>query len=314
MRFYEISLTQPGSTEPIRQWSSRPKGVYDPNALNIEFDIPVATYGNPIGTQPLSIEGIALDDLSHAKQFTGLELTLKAGMQAGLPLANPAQAGIITKGTVWQSFGNWQGTDMTLDFVIAPSIYSQDIPGNFVLDWKANTPLSQALANTFDIVFPGVPQSINISPTWVLNHHEVGYYHSLETYATNISKLTGGNVEIVKQAGRIIVYDTTYTPPPIKIQFTDLIGQPTWIAVNTIQIKTVLRADIMLGSIIQLPESMQNVPGMALTTRESHPSQMKYKTTFNGQFKVSAIRHVGNFRSANGDAWITIINCVPANG
>jgi hypothetical protein len=51
-----------------------------------------------------------------------------------------------------------------------------------------------------------------------------------------------------------VVFDKTYQPSSIAIQFTDLIGQPTWIEPNTMQVKTVMRADLQVGSIITMPQ------------------------------------------------------------
>ena len=46
MRYYDLSLTKTGATTPYLRWTSHPKGVYDPGALNIEFDMPTSTRGH----------------------------------------------------------------------------------------------------------------------------------------------------------------------------------------------------------------------------------------------------------------------------
>ena len=163
MRYYDITLSKKGKV--LREWTSHPNGKSDPGALNIEFDIMAYNYATPMGAQSLTIWGISLQDLTQANNYASGDviLTLKGGMQAGLPLNNPAQAGILTIGTVFQAFGNWQETDMTMDLVIIPSYYTNASPGNIVLDWKAGTPLSIALSQTFSTAWPTMKQDISIS-------------------------------------------------------------------------------------------------------------------------------------------------------
>ncbi|WP_261524796.1 hypothetical protein [Burkholderia multivorans] len=323
MRYYDITITPEGGTKPFRRWTSHPNGKFDPGALNIEFDIPVATYGTPLGGQSLLIEGVPLEDLLQAQQFAGMNLTMKGGMQAGLPLANPKQAGLIAAGQVWQSFGNWEGTEMTLDFVLNPALYTLDEPGNIVLNWTAGMTLAQALKQTLSVAYPTMPALINISDKLVQTHDEVHRCSTLEQLAQLLVEVTQGNflgsdyagVQITIQAGQIVVYDSTYKPNTVQLAFTDFVGQPTWIAPNVMQVKLVMRADIQLGSELLMPQGLQNTPGIVLTSSSSLPSSLKYKSAFQGKFSVIELRHIGNFRALDGASWATIANCaVMSNG
>ena len=38
----------------------------------------------------------------------GMTIKMWVGMSKGLPLAKPAQQGLVLEGTVWQVLGNWQ--------------------------------------------------------------------------------------------------------------------------------------------------------------------------------------------------------------
>lgn len=321
MRFYELTVSSPAtSSEParvVKQWSSHPNGKYNPNAQNIEFDMPVTAFATPSGGQMITIEGISLDDLQRSKQFTGLNLSLKAGMSEGLPLNHPEQSGVIAIGYIFQSFGNWVGTEMSLHFVVYPNEFYIDSPGNIVLNWKNGTTLASALASTFKTAFPLVKANINISSSFKIFHDEVGYYPSLEALGAAIYELTAGTgnpVNIVFQKGQIFVYDNTNKPEPKQINFTDLVGQPSWINVNIMQVITVMRADIAVGSRIKMPQGFQNIPGLITTKAQSLPSSMKYKSTFSGDFYVIDMRHLGNYRTHDGQSWVTIMNCAVSNG
>ena len=319
-RYYSLELTPSGATTPIRTWTSHPNGVYDPAALQIEYDALVGPYGTPSGGSTITLHGIPLQDLTQAQQFAGMTLELKAGMKAGLPLVNPAQAGTILKGQVFQSFGNWQGIEQTLDFVVIPSAYTTDNPGNFVLTWRAGMSLSDALLQTLDVAYPDTPISINIGSDLVQSYDEIHVCGTLDELSQLVGDITEGvfddRVQIGIQGGQIVVWDSTYSPGPIQINFTDLIGQPTWIGINTMQIKTVARADLQMGGIIRMPKGLQNAPGFVTTTQAATlPAGVKYKTTFQDNFSVLELRQIGNFRAPDAAQWATIINCVvQANG
>ncbi|MFM0503970.1 hypothetical protein [Paraburkholderia caffeinilytica] len=329
MRFYEIDLYAPGSTTPARTWTSFPGDQFDPGALNVEFDLTVAPYGTPIGGQSITIEGISIADLMQPQQFApqivngetqpGMTLVLKGGMGRGLPLANPAQQGTLLKGQVWQAFGNWEGTEMTLDFVINPGGFDSDNPGNFVLNWQAGQPLSGALQNCLSVAYPGFPLTMNISSQLVQSAQEVHHCGTLEELAQYIQGITNGQflgptypgVQIAMQGGALSVFDNTWQPPTVQLNFADLVGQPTWIDVNTLQVKLVMRGDLQIGTTVKMPVGLSGQAGQVLTSGNSLPSSTNYLTTFSGSFQIVEQRHIGNFRSSDGGSWVTVINCVP---
>lgn len=319
MRYYDITLTTAGSSKPVRQWTSHPNGIFDPGALEVEFDCQVASYATAAQVFSVTIRGISLVDISQAQQFTGMQFAMKGGMQAGLPLANPKQAGLLVAGEVFQSFGNWEGTETRLDLVITPSAYSLDSPGNIVLNWPAGQPLSQALKNAFSVAYPNVPLTINVSDQLVQNFAETHFCATLQELAQCVQGITKGTflgptyggVNITAHNGTIYVWDNTGTPAKIQLAFTDFVGQPTWIEPNVMIAKLVMRADLQLGSQITMPQGLQNLPGVVTTTQQSMPSSNNYKTAFQGTFQITELRHVGSSRSLDGASWSTIVKCSP---
>lgn len=326
MRYYSLSVSNPDTGEIIGKWESHPNGVFDPQAQNIIFDIPIAGYGSPTGAQTITIEGISLTDLQQAKSFAGLQFSLKAGMAQGLPLANPLQQGTIAEGVIFQSFGNWEGTEMTLDFVCYPTYYNFGNPTNIILNWKQGQLLSDALTQTFATALPNIPLEINISPSLVLTNDEIGFYPNFEGLAQHLKDVTkaqGHPVIIAYQAGKIMIADDTYNPPSIPVNFNDLVGQSTWIDVETMQVKTIMRGDITITSQINMPQGITNSPGFIITQpislqnvmsggliSVSQLAQAKNQSTFQNSFNVTEMRHLGNYRSPDGAQWVTIMNAV----
>ena len=159
---------------------------------------------------------------------------------------------------------------------------------------------------------------VNVSSQLLINHTEIHSANDIGQLARYIQSLTKGllnssypGVTIVYQGGSIFVFDGTQTTVPVQIQFNDLVGQPTWIFANQIQIRTVLRGDISVGSMISLPLGSPSLPGFVETTYPAFPSSIKYSTAFTGNFIVQAVRHVGNYRMPDGNAWISIFNATP---
>jgi len=116
-----------------------------------------------------------------------------------------------------------------------------------------------------------------------------------------------------------LITDFTSPGTPIAIQFEDLVGQPTWIDNNKIQVKTVLRADInaaMAGGApvtITLPEKLL-VSTQGAGAAFSYTSGQGANTyehgnvlLFSGSWVVNKIRHVGHYRQPTGESWVTII-------
>jgi hypothetical protein len=317
VRYYEIILSEPTKDGKqgriVKQWQSHPGGKYDPGAQNIMFDSFVMPFDTFYGNSTITIEGISLDDLKQSQKFTGLQFSLKAGMAQGLPLANPRQAGLIATGTVLQSWGNWQGTEMTLDLVITPTEIWVDQPGNLVLNWMKGTPIKSALETSIHTAYPRAKIDVQVDPNMLLDFDCVGSYSSIISLMPVLKSAAaqiGKNIYSVYQAGTFLFFDDTYKPKPIPIDFVDLVGQPTWIATNTMQVTTVLRADIYMGAQIKMPAKFQNIPGLIQTTQDSWPSSNKYDSAFKGTFQVLDNRSVGNFRSPDGQSWVSIFNCV----
>ncbi|MHB8372273.1 MAG: hypothetical protein ACYDBI_06140 [Thermoplasmataceae archaeon] len=342
-RYYDLTLSQPGIPSPLREWTSDPNGKYDPGALNVEFDIFAYNYSTPAGASTITVEGVALQDLSatanisgNAVPFAGLSLRLSGGMHAGLPLANPKQAGVLTTGSVYQAFGNWQGTEMSLSLVVVSSPYSTSMPGNIVWIWPKGTDLATSLVNCLSIAYPGIPVQVQMSNQIIAQENVMGAYGTLSQLARAVKESTQGlsgldynaiylqdssgnftypGVEITYRYGSYYIYDSSSqsTVYPVKIEFQDLVGQPTWIAPYTIQVKTVLRADLSVGSVLTMPQGYLSGPGATISQAASLPSYVRQSSIMQGTFMVNKLRHVGNFRGT-GDEWVTILNCVPYNG
>jgi hypothetical protein len=336
-RYYEIVLTKPGGASVANAntlasinttFTSFPNGKNDPGALNVELDLLTSPLGEPggdVGSSTISVEGIPLALLQQSTMFglqpppdftPGWNISVKGGMQAGLPLANPKQAGLLLTGTVQQSWGNWVGTDMNINFVVVAGGYTLGNPGNFVFNWQKGTPLSTAILNTLTVAYPGYDVRMFIGSQYSTSQPVVGIYSTLTQFAKFILGLTrtatSNGVNITNPPGKmIVVADGSVPGGPIQLAFTDLIGQPKWVQPNIMQFMTVMRADIQVYSLVTMPPGIQNLPGLVTTGFPATPSSLKYQTTFQGPFTVQAVRHIGNFRDPNGQSWASVFNAFP---
>ena len=326
MRYYKIELQKedgtvlrPSSLGTAPLSSHLDSGHVNPGALNIEFDIPVGIYSTASENQSyLRIWGLGLADISSAFDLNNAVIRIYGGMMKGLPLANPLQSGLIVSGQVFQAFGNWIGTSQTVDVILRPYAGSQATPGNFPLRWPTGTPLANAIKYALDVGQAGVKKVIAISPNLTLAHDEMGIYPSLDTFSAAVMRLSKTiirnpnytGVQIARNGDMIVVSDGTQAPTgeAKKIQFQDVIGQPTWIGPQTIQFKTVLRSDIAINDYIELPQTPVTQSAASLPVFRD----TKGKLTFNGIYRVQAIHHYGNFRQADAASWNTTFDVYPS--
>ncbi len=330
MRYYNIWITD--LIAPVMNFTS-----YDftrnstiAGALNIEFDIPIATADVPLGSVHLRIWGVGLDIINNASQLANYNITIAAGFQRGLPLANaqvqanPIRNGIILSGTILQSFGNWQGTEQSLDLIISPQLYQSQaaiVPDTpFVFQAVVGTALKDSI--TASLVNLGVSSPlVNIDPLLVVPQGDpVQFYGSNMTdFAQQIKRVSKAikkdptyiGVLCCKTESGYMVTDNTTPTTPKTVNFTDMIGQPTWLdtQVNSpiIQIKTMMRSDISVGDTVSL--DIKNIP--ILSSQQRQNQFTKNNIAFTGTGFVNSVRHVGNFRQQDSNAWVSILNVIP---
>lgn len=292
----------------------------DPYALNVEFDIPVSESNTPRSGCFARVWGIPLQTLLNARNFNNQNIKIYGGMQQGLPLANPGQQGLLVQGKVFPALGNWVGTDMTLDFNVAPGTGESNFGGkhaNVIHNWGANTPMQQSIQQTLQTAFPSLTPNVNISQKLKLPYNDYGFYENLgqfATYAYSISKtiMNDPNYLGVRHAvhgSNIYVYDGTQQTNNVNIQFTDLVGQPIWIDVNKVQVKTIMRGDLRVGGGITLPQTLAGLGGN-LSSAGGAINQSQASNVIQGSFLIQNLRHTGNFRQPDGLSWITTIEAV----
>lgn len=342
MRYYSIKISKPGSDEPIRPrafaslnlpdtYTSFVNGKSLPGAMNVELNIPIFNYSTPRQGSFVRVWGVSNEELGQGNDLEGLDIIIKAGMQKGLPLAKPAQAGVIVIGTIFQAYGNMIGTDRTLDMIILPPTGIGNKPRNFSFNWPKDTPMGQAIKATLQVAMPGYEIKVAISDSLTMSSNQVGVYDKLETLAAVVSQLSRQKqfLGIKRQSGApysgvsitikdktIIVYDGTADygksayGNPTKIAFEDMVGQPTWIAGSTINFKCVMRSDISVGDYIKMPEKLQS-PYVLTTPGAAIPGQpSRTKSSFEGVFVVQNMHHWGNFRQVDAASWVTSFDAV----
>jgi hypothetical protein len=332
MRYYRVVISDPKTravaTPPGfagllggATYTSFVNGQTLPAAWDVELDIPFIDAATSQGFGTARVWGVSLQEIAQANDLRGKNIAIYGGMQKGLPLANPAQSGLLVSGSVYQAFGNWIGVDQTLDFVILPLAATPSFAGgigtlknpiNLTLNWPAGQPLSTALQNCLQTAFPGYTINMNINPSIVRPGAQAGFYPTLEQLAQfcrqtslDVIKDKGyAGVSIVPNGTTISVFDTP-SGPAKKINFTDLIGQPTWIESPNIQLKTVMRADLAIGKQILLP------PTLITNTQAANSNIINQRASFQGGFYIVSMRHVGRYRQPTADAWVTVIEASP---
>lgn len=339
MRYYDLKITNPTSGA-VWQPSTKSLGLIQaqggstftsfvngqtlPGALNVEFDIPVYPFAQPQGNAILRVWGVGLPMIGQAAQLAFQNFSLSAGMQKGLPLANPAQAGVIAQGQIFQSFGNWQGVNQTLDMILYPGCAASGQDIHF--SWTKNTPLGSAISSTLSAAFPSYTVKVNVSNNLLSDTTQAGHYTTLAEFADHV-------LQISQQIGQPIFNTKSYTYPGVNISvngntlyvsdgqgaaaeklvelaFQDLIGQPTWIDPLTVTFKTTLRADIAVGNLVKFPLGVQAPYALTSAAAAAPNAPASSKTAFQGTFSVIEAHHYANFRQPDAESWNTTYSAV----
>jgi hypothetical protein len=309
-----------GGTAAPLVYTSVVNGIFNPAALLVEFDFfSYANAGLGQDGATITIHGVGLQNITQAQQFVGRNVQVTAGMSGGLPLENPQQAGLILNGPIFQSWANWVGTEMDLNFLVFGSAFTPSTPGLFVLNWQAGTTLQSALTTTLMAAYgKDIGLIFNLSQSYILGRNvghncaTLGALSDLIQSTTATPGFTGVTVSTPVN-NTIIISDNLGTQSnPKQINFNDLIGQPTWVAQATVMVTCVMRGDIQIGSLVMLPQGIQGPGGVTISNVSSTgvlPTAPGFQTSFQGQFRVQAIRHVGNSRDTGPTAWVTMLQC-----
>lgn len=313
-------------------FTSHPNGKRqppNPAALNIEFDLPVAAGHTAQAGSIIRVWGIGLQALGQAAQLAGAGFVLKGGMGAGYPLVNPGQAGVLAQGSILRSFGQWQGVNQTLELVCIPGtsgVASTGPTNGIAFQWGPGQTLAEALFTSLALAYPqmGSPV-IEITPllaTPLRGETQAAWYQTFEQFASALKRLTQplgakvtGNpnypgVWLSVNNNAVLAQDFTQPAAPTVIQFTDMIGQPTWIGVNEISFKTVMRSDLSVGDVVTLPNGLF-APYALMTPDAAVPNApASSRLIFEGTFVISEVHHFANFRQPDAESWSTAFTAI----
>lgn len=346
MRYYDIKIFDApanAQSQPVlyREFKSQTQdGNFLPGALNIELDLPIVDVNSPTGDAYVRVWGISIKDINESSNFNNKIIEVYGGMQKGLPLANPKQKGLLVRGTIFQAWGNWQGTEMSIDFIIKAGIGNSPISAGSPLDpvpmtfsCKAGGDIGEAIAITLDNAYKANANTsaafnINVSPKLIAQRDYDHYCQSLSELSIMLNGISKSifndpayqGIKIYIASNGITVLDFTdpnfvapdgvaplpTTSNPIQLSYNDFIGQPSWIQPFIISIKMVMRADLKIGAVVSLPKN-GTIP--ILSTHASNPF-VRAGLTFTGICQVQTIRHVGAFRQPDANAWVTIAELI----
>jgi hypothetical protein len=345
MSVVEIVATR--TKAPSYTFTSHPGGTSqppDPGALQIEFDLPKVANHRPQGNTYIRVSGVGLQMISQAANLNPVDgvattnFKLYGGMGKGLPLANPAQAGLLVQGQVFQAYGNWTGTEQTLELICNPGIVPGSASPNntlyaqgmgIMLDWKPGQSLAAALAISLTQAYPQYEQKINIANLFITNGvPQQACYGSLTSFSSWLHEftktlgaqvtgnpqypgvsiwITGNTINVgdnTKPATPNVVNNAKSTQPK-QLAFQDLIGQPVWIGPTTISFSTVLRADLDVNDQVKFPDGVI-APYVLTSPNAAKPNvPARSKSAFQGLFKLLEVHHYANFRQPDSAAWNT---------
>lgn len=338
MRYYTVVLTAPvssgdsnASAGKTLKFTTHPNGVNqapDMGALHVVFDIPVTSFDMPNGNAYVEIRGVDIHTISQASNLQGYAVKVYGGMGTGYDLAKPSQSGLLMVGSVYQAYGNWEGPNMSLNLLIQPFSEPQSEISKpfFVWHWAKGQDIKDAITKCITTAMPSYKCDFNFKNPILGTHDDLGFYDNLPSLADvilNASKsvnqsATYNGVQFFVAGRNLLFYDNAGDNEPKKIEFADLIGQPTWLGpvdYPRIMLQTVMRSDLTINDVITMPlfnqQGSQTLSGYGSIAPSSQDIQTpKDRSLFQGNFVVTGLRHIGDSRNPDGSAWVTIIEAV----
>lgn len=327
MKYYRLEITDNNGAPPVDD-SGNAIGPFDTTdtpgrGLHIDFDALITGFDVVSSGTMIAIYGLPISMLRQSVQLKGYQLNLYAGFSAGLPLANPGQAGLIISGQIYNPYANWIGTHQSMNLIVNPSplLTDKGQASSITLDGKAGEKLSDVLRRALAASFPGFTLETTISDELILAEDEKGVYPRLAQLAGTMRDLTLAmvnsesylGVQMVMQNRIIRVFDnTSVNGIGIQILPQELLGQPTWIGPFTASFKCPMRADLRCGDLVELPADIISGPSSLLSVNSSSSNaSVRNTVNFTGMFLITSVRHVGQYLSPdNSNSWVTIYEAI----
>jgi hypothetical protein len=164
--------------------------------------------------------------------------------------------------------------------------------------------------------FPQGDANIGISDKIKLGFQDAGMYGNLNQYANYVQKLSQSvmgiknypGVNMTSKGDGINVWDGTKALGFGVISFFDLIGQPTWIDINEVQVKCMMRGDIQQGWYVSIPSTIFTLSPTAIAGLAPRGSPQRDNVSIPGSGFVKRVLHIGDFRNPDGVGWSTTYN------
>lgn len=318
MRYYDIKFTRPttaNTSVSLPYFTTLDSyGNTIAGALDIQLDLLMTTVEATPAMSSLRVWGAGLQYLGPASGIVGSTIEIRAGMSKGLPLAKPTQRGLLLRGTVYQAYGNWQGTEQTLDLVITLDVGSASSTMNIPWVWLKGTSLKESLSTALKTANPDIKNVVfSLVDDIIAPRDDVGHYQTLIAFMQHIKSVTAtpsyNGVKMLVRDNSYIVFDSGYNQSnPTVLDLVDFVGQPTWSSYATITLKLVMRGDLNIGDYITFPKTIPQ-----LLTPNSY-ANYRDSSLFQGTYQIASVRHVGSFRQADADAWVTVVEAIVTGG
>lgn len=312
MRAYFIRITHPVTGAVLKFYTSfNTDGSTNGSALRVELDIPVFSYERPAGNARVKVYGVSYADIQGQSDLNNADITIYGGMAKGLPLANPQQAGILFQGTVFQCFANAQGRETSLElFLIA-----KPPTANLSFTWGKGASLESAVRQVLSIGYPNSTITGGFDPAQVYTEDQPFSYQNLQQlgkFVYDTSKAINPSAtyigaRITQNPKGFYLFDGTVRPAAKAISFLDLIGNATWLEFQVMQFMAVMRADLVAGDKITMPQGTNQI------NSASSFATFRNRAAFQGEFLIRGLRHVGDSRQLSAEAWVTVVDCMPVD-
>jgi hypothetical protein len=306
-RYFELTIG-------TKTWSSHDNnGLQKKGFLKFELNVVLMGKGENSNKGVIKLWGLGLKEIFTGSDYFNQQMSVKVGMNNGLPFANPKSKGVAFTGMVFgRAFPVHTGLDQYLELMVMPGVWDK-FPDRITIDWSKGEKLSDALKR----ILKDSPVTIKIRDDIAIfdSIHPTGAnpctFTDIESFSQFLNIISIQSVKengylgvkVFPQINGLLITDGSQPQTAKKLEIYDFIGQPTFQQFGVYDAELICRGDLQAGDTVTFPDRMQLKLNQNAVQAERDSDVLSLK----GDFIINQIAYNLNSRGNSARDWGMVI-------
>jgi len=306
-RYFELTIG-------TKTWSSHDSnGLQKKGFLKFELNVVLMGKGENSNKGVIKLWGLGLKEIFTGSDYFNQPISVKVGMNNGLPFANPKSKGVAFTGMVFgRAFPVHTGLDQYLELMIITGV-PMAMPDYIALEWNQGEKLSTVLERALK----GLPVTISIRDDLALfdddnpNRPRHARFKGVEDFSQFLEFVSKQSVKETGYLGvkvfptnkGLLITDGSQPQTAKKLEIYDFIGQPTFQQFGVYDAELICRGDLQAGDAVTFPDRMLLRLNQNAVQAERDSDVLSLK----GDFIITQIAYNLNSRGNSARDWGMVI-------